>query len=228
MLFPKKYRQSYLRFAFYSPNGGGFALSYYIHSMSILSLYFSSCGWFLLHIAPKQHEDPWHIFSLIIHCWQVTGVPVMFVSALEGRGRVAIMHQVVDTYQKWCSRLSTARLNRWLRKVKKPVWCCLVLSSFSLCCSYFLIYDKKYWRIGFYLVMLWCCVNSWWSNDSNWVNMMPQPSHEKIDPSKLMIFLGVLTVELFKKSPMNVICSLVVFSEQHFFCMHIYEAISSQ
>ncbi|XP_039143853.1 LOW QUALITY PROTEIN: GTPase Der [Dioscorea cayenensis subsp. rotundata] len=48
---------------------------------------------------------------------QVTGVPVMFVSALEGRGRVAIMHQVVDTYQKWCSRLSTARLNRWLRKV---------------------------------------------------------------------------------------------------------------
>lgn len=27
------------------------------------------------------------------------------------------MHQVIDTYEKWCSRLSTARLNRWLRKV---------------------------------------------------------------------------------------------------------------
>ncbi|KAJ0962921.1 hypothetical protein J5N97_028043 [Dioscorea zingiberensis] len=48
---------------------------------------------------------------------QVTGIPVVFVSALEGRGRMAIMRQVVDTYQKWCLRLSTARLNRWLRKV---------------------------------------------------------------------------------------------------------------
>ncbi|CAL9059346.1 unnamed protein product [Musa banksii] len=48
---------------------------------------------------------------------QVTGIPVVFVSALEGRGRVAVMHQVVDTYQKWCLRLPTARLNRWLRKV---------------------------------------------------------------------------------------------------------------
>ncbi|CAL9101067.1 unnamed protein product [Musa textilis] len=48
---------------------------------------------------------------------QVTGIPVVFVSALEGRGRVAVMRQVVDTYQKWCLRLSTARLNRWLRKV---------------------------------------------------------------------------------------------------------------
>ncbi|KAL6874661.1 hypothetical protein ACP4OV_013326 [Aristida adscensionis] len=48
---------------------------------------------------------------------QVTGIPVVFVSALEGRGRVAVMHQVIDTYEKWCLRLSTSRLNRWLRKV---------------------------------------------------------------------------------------------------------------
>ncbi|CAK9177837.1 unnamed protein product [Ilex paraguariensis] len=48
---------------------------------------------------------------------QVTGIPVVFVSALEGKGRIAIMHQVIDTYEKWCSRLPTARLNRWLRKV---------------------------------------------------------------------------------------------------------------
>ncbi|KAL0357256.1 UNVERIFIED_CONTAM: GTPase Der [Sesamum calycinum] len=48
---------------------------------------------------------------------QVTGIPVVFVSALEGKGRVAVMRQVVDTYEKWCRRLPTARLNRWLRKV---------------------------------------------------------------------------------------------------------------
>lgn len=48
---------------------------------------------------------------------QVTGIPVVFTSALEGRGRIAVMHQVIDTYQKWCLRLPTSRLNRWLRKV---------------------------------------------------------------------------------------------------------------
>lgn len=48
---------------------------------------------------------------------QVTGIPVVFVSALEGRGRIAVMRQVIETYEKWCLRLSTARLNRWLRKV---------------------------------------------------------------------------------------------------------------
>ncbi|XP_022733998.1 uncharacterized protein LOC111287610 isoform X1 [Durio zibethinus] len=48
---------------------------------------------------------------------QVTGIPVVFISAIEGRGRAAVMSQVIDTYEKWCLRLSTARLNRWLRKV---------------------------------------------------------------------------------------------------------------
>ncbi|KAK9287395.1 hypothetical protein L1049_015814 [Liquidambar formosana] len=48
---------------------------------------------------------------------QVTGIPVVFISALEGRGRIPVMRQVIDTYEKWCLRLSTARLNRWLRKV---------------------------------------------------------------------------------------------------------------
>ncbi|KAL6552294.1 hypothetical protein OROHE_007658 [Orobanche hederae] len=48
---------------------------------------------------------------------QVTGIPVVFVSALEGIGRLSVMRQVVDTYEKWCRRLPTARLNRWLRKV---------------------------------------------------------------------------------------------------------------
>lgn len=55
--------------------------------------------------------------NLFCSFWQVTGIPVVFVSALEGRGRIAVMHQVIDTYEKWCLRLSTSRLNRWLRKV---------------------------------------------------------------------------------------------------------------
>ncbi|CAN1760995.1 GTPase Der [Linum perenne] len=48
---------------------------------------------------------------------QVTGIPVVFTSAIEGKGRIPVMEQVIETYGKWCSRLSTARLNRWIRKV---------------------------------------------------------------------------------------------------------------
>lgn len=51
--------------------------------------------------------------------WQVAGIPVVFVSALEGKGRLSVMRQVVDTYEKWCRRLPTARLNRWLCKVRE-------------------------------------------------------------------------------------------------------------
>ncbi|PON53709.1 GTP-binding protein EngA [Parasponia andersonii] len=47
----------------------------------------------------------------------VTGIPVVFITAVEGKGRIAVMRQVIDTYEKWCFRLSTALLNRWLRKV---------------------------------------------------------------------------------------------------------------
>ncbi|XP_031126179.1 uncharacterized protein LOC116028570 [Ipomoea triloba] len=48
---------------------------------------------------------------------QITGIPVVFVSALEGEGQTDVMRQVVETYRKWCLRLPTARLNRWLLKV---------------------------------------------------------------------------------------------------------------
>ncbi|KAK8633175.1 hypothetical protein V6N13_014023 [Hibiscus sabdariffa] len=48
---------------------------------------------------------------------QITGIPVVFISAIDGRGRAGVMSQVIETYEKWCLRLSTARLNRWLRKV---------------------------------------------------------------------------------------------------------------
>ncbi|KAL8116901.1 hypothetical protein AgCh_023181 [Apium graveolens] len=49
--------------------------------------------------------------------YMVTGIPIVFVSALEGRGRITVMDKVIDTYGKWCLRLTTARLNRWLRTV---------------------------------------------------------------------------------------------------------------
>nr|GMC87316.1 GTPase Der [Ipomoea batatas] len=48
---------------------------------------------------------------------QITGIPVVFVSALEGEGQNDVMREVVETYGKWCLRLPTARLNRWLLKV---------------------------------------------------------------------------------------------------------------
>lgn len=48
---------------------------------------------------------------------QVEGVPIVFVSALEGKGRSAIMRKVFESYERWNARLPTARLNSWLQKV---------------------------------------------------------------------------------------------------------------
>ncbi|WCJ41963.1 GTPase Der [Euphorbia peplus] len=48
---------------------------------------------------------------------QISGIPVIFTSALEGRGRLDVLDEVITTYKKWCSRLPTAKLNRWIRKV---------------------------------------------------------------------------------------------------------------
>lgn len=59
----------------------------------------------------------------IIMFWsQITGIPVVFISALEGRGRLQVMNEVIGTYKRWCSRLSTGRLNRWLIKVCTYQW----------------------------------------------------------------------------------------------------------
>lgn len=74
---------------------------------------------------------------------QVTGIPVVFVSALEGKGRMAVMHQVVDTYEKWCSRLPTARLNRWLRKVH-------TFSALSLSLSFARLIGRSIFRLCWY------------------------------------------------------------------------------
>ena len=48
---------------------------------------------------------------------QVEGIPIIFVSAIEGKGRAAIMRKVFESYERWNARLPTARLNNWLQKV---------------------------------------------------------------------------------------------------------------
>ncbi|CAM6101419.1 unnamed protein product [Calypogeia fissa] len=48
---------------------------------------------------------------------QVSGVPVVFTSALEKKGSAVFMQNVFECYEKWNARYSTAQLNRWLRKV---------------------------------------------------------------------------------------------------------------
>jgi GTP-binding protein len=45
---------------------------------------------------------------------QIRGVPLVTCSALTGRGIDKLMPAVLDVYQKWNIRVSTARLNRWL------------------------------------------------------------------------------------------------------------------
>lgn len=89
---------------------------------------------------------------------QVSGIPVVFISALEGRGRTNVLHQVTDTYEKWCSRLPTARLNRWLCKVVTPLdvtFCLTVkakhvfgskLSSSSLICRFYQVTSRHSWK----------------------------------------------------------------------------------
>ena len=45
------------------------------------------------------------------------GVPVLPVSALTGGGCAAVLPAALRTYDKWNARVSTARLNAWLRSV---------------------------------------------------------------------------------------------------------------
>src|SRR5215212_10538795 len=45
---------------------------------------------------------------------QVRGVPVVPLSGLAGSGIDPVMRAIVETYQTWNRRISTARLNQWL------------------------------------------------------------------------------------------------------------------
>lgn len=59
------------------------------------------------HLKPLAHSNT----------LQVEGIPIIFVSALEGKGRAAIMRKVFESYERWNVRIPTARLNNWLQKV---------------------------------------------------------------------------------------------------------------
>ena len=47
---------------------------------------------------------------------QVTGVAVVAVSGLTGRGLDKLMEAVIETARIWNRRISTAKLNRWLEE----------------------------------------------------------------------------------------------------------------
>lgn len=63
---------------------------------------------------------------------QVEGIPIIFVSALEGKGRAAIMRKVFESYERWNVRIPTARLNNWLQKVSSLEGC-HVIFTFQNC-----------------------------------------------------------------------------------------------
>lgn len=73
---------------------------------------------------------------------QVEGIPIIFVSALEGKGRAAIMRKVFESYERWNVRIPTARLNNWLQKVSS-LWrgtmlflhCKTVIAFLDIYCS---------------------------------------------------------------------------------------------
>ncbi len=48
---------------------------------------------------------------------QTKGIPVVALSAIEGRGLDKLMRAVFQAYETWNKRLSTAPLNRWLQAV---------------------------------------------------------------------------------------------------------------
>lgn len=85
----------------------------------------------------------------------MTGIPVVFVSALEGRGRIAVLRQVVQTYEKWCLRLPTAQINRWLRKV------CSVTYLLSLLRRGWQFVCGSTWNKFWYLPCSWFRSKAW-------------------------------------------------------------------
>ncbi|GLE02488.1 hypothetical protein PINS_up011326 [Pythium insidiosum] len=50
---------------------------------------------------------------------QVRGVPVVPISALTGHGIRKLLPEVMKAYERWDSRVSTGRLNRWLKAMER-------------------------------------------------------------------------------------------------------------
>jgi GTP-binding protein len=45
---------------------------------------------------------------------QVRGVPLITISAKSGKSVGKIMPAVIDVHDRWCTEISTSKLNRWL------------------------------------------------------------------------------------------------------------------
>jgi GTP-binding protein len=50
---------------------------------------------------------------------QVRGLPVIKLSALDGRGMNRLMPAVLTAYERWNLRVPTPRLNRWLEEIQQ-------------------------------------------------------------------------------------------------------------
>nr|CCA22109.1 ras family GTPase putative [Albugo laibachii Nc14]CCA23399.1 ras family GTPase putative [Albugo laibachii Nc14] len=50
---------------------------------------------------------------------QVRGVSVLPTSALTGHGTRKILPEIINVYEKWIKRISTARLNRWFNAISR-------------------------------------------------------------------------------------------------------------
>src|SRR5262249_23572574 len=50
---------------------------------------------------------------------QLSGLPVVTISALEGKGLDALMKAVMEVYETWNRRITTNKLNRWLEAMEE-------------------------------------------------------------------------------------------------------------
>jgi GTP-binding protein len=72
--------------------------------------------WDMVKDRTKKLEDLKN--QLERHLAQVRDVPVVTISALKGQRVDKVMEAVLDVYKLWNKRVSTGKLNRWLRAME--------------------------------------------------------------------------------------------------------------
>lgn len=73
--------------------------------------------WDLVKDKDKMLEELRHQLSKSLA--QVTGVPLVTISALNGTRLPQLMQAVLDVYGHWNKRVPTGRMNRWLRSMEE-------------------------------------------------------------------------------------------------------------
>lgn len=68
--------------------------------------------WDLIEDKPKTLSDLKEALTRLLP--QMRGVPMVTMSALDGRGVMRLRDAIMDAHRVWNIRISTARLNRWL------------------------------------------------------------------------------------------------------------------